>query len=1027
MSLSILQELTSRFYQWESRCRGWLVYAAPVDLEPPFEPYYKVLTQPVAFNDDGRLPSIAQRLINVISSLVSNKEQPQQRELSPAKYEPKGYLDAFVISVPKGFAVSTEDSERLLLMISTCRNPVSFEIIATRETISLQFVCHEVDTRYIKNQVLAFLPDCTITDTSSELPAILTEELAACVIDHGLDEEVVRPIQKLDSFSGESLTGLLGVFEYLRDNERAIIQILFKGTDTPWAQSIIQSVTSADGRSFFLDAPDMPKLAQDKVSAPLFAVVVRAIGQADTLKDAWDITRNVSRIITQTTKSPTNCLIPLTNNDYPAQEHLDDVVYRRSRRVGMLLNALELATLVHVPSVTIATSKLTRNELKTKAAPSLPDGASLVLGVNTHLSKERTAAISQEQRLRHMHIVGATGTGKSTLLQNFMYQDLEAGRGFALLDPHGDLVESILERIPPKRLNDVIVIDPSNTEFPIAFNILMAHSEVERNVLSSDLVAIFRRLSTSWGDAMNSVFANGILAFLESTKGGTLMDLRRFFVEKPFRDEFLETVSDPSIHYYWKKEYPLLKSNSIGPILTRMDSFLRPRIIRNMVAQKTSLDFAGIMNRQKILLVKLPQGLIGTENSYLLGSIIVSKIYQTAMARQAMEVSERKDYYLYVDEFQHFITPSMTHILSGARKYRLGLVLAHQDMRQLVKEDTELSDAIMSNAGTRICFRVGDTDAKRFENGFSFFNEQDLQNLSTGQAICRVERPENDFNLLVRQLTIQGNLRMRDEVIKHSNATYGTPRTEVEKLLDPLLNEPRYTEDIVQNEPIEEVILPKQEPVTTEKVVIVREQAPVLESTDKKDESVSVPLISEEEKAKTKERLVHQKEVSRHRYLQTLIKKMAESRGYKAQIEQPTPDGQGRVDVLLDRNGKRIACEIGVTTSKTWEAHNIEKCLAAGYDIAVAIANDERAKALMQVKVDETIDKANLSRVYVMEASELFHYLDTEIAKDSKVNTKFKGYRVKVEYENVSKEDMKKKQDSIAKLVIDSTKNKEIR
>jgi hypothetical protein len=315
------------------------------------------------------------------------------------------------------------------------------------------------------------------------------------------------------------------------------------------------------------------------------------------------------------------------------------------------------------------------------------------------------------------------------------------GEGIAVLDPHGDLIESILSWIHPDRHKDVIIIDPSDAEFPVGFNILTAHSEIEKDILSSDLVAVFRRLSTSWGDQMNSVFANAILAFLESTKGGTLIDLRRFLIEKSYRDQFLLTVTDPSIVYYWHKEFPILKSGSIGPILTRLDSFLRPKLIRNMVAQNKSLDFEQILDRKKILLIKLSQGLIGNENSYLLGTFLVSKIQQAAMARQAKQEADRSNFYLYIDEFQNFITPSMSAILSGARKYHLGLILVHQDMQQLTKTDTELASSVTANAGTRICFRLGDTDAKRFDSGFSFFDAADLQNLDTGEAIIRIERP----------------------------------------------------------------------------------------------------------------------------------------------------------------------------------------------------------------------------------------------------------------------------------------------
>ena len=219
-----------------------------------------------------------------------------------------------------------------------------------------------------------------------------------------------------------------------------------------------------------------------------------------------------------------------------------------------------------------------------------------------------------------------------------------------------------------------MLLDPSDEAYPVGFNILSAHSELERNLLASDLVSVFRRLSTSFGDQMNTVLANAIMAFLESTEGGTLSDLRRFLVEPAFRERVLATVRDPEIVYYWQKEFPLLTGKPQGPILTRLDTFLRPKVIRHMVSQKENrLDFAAIMNGRKILLAKLAQGLIGEENSYLLGTLIVSKLNQMAMSRQNMAAAERKAFYLYIDEFHNFVTPSMAAILAGARKYNLGL------------------------------------------------------------------------------------------------------------------------------------------------------------------------------------------------------------------------------------------------------------------------------------------------------------------------------------------------------------------
>lgn len=389
---------------------------------------------------------------------------------------------------------------------------------------------------------------------------------------------------------------------------------------------------------------------------------------------------------------------------------------------------------------------------------------------------------------------------------------------------------------------------------------------------------------------MNSVFANAISAFVYNKSIGTIGDLRKFLIEQSFRNTILATCTDPDIVYYWQKEYPLLKSSSIGSILTRLDSFLRPRSIRNMVCQKESIDFDSLMDTSKIILVKLSQGLVGEENSYLLGAFIVSKLQQTAMARQLQQAQERIPFYCYIDEFQHFVTPSMATILSGARKYGLGLVLAHQDMQQVSKVDSDIAASILANAGTRICFRLGDTDAKRMAEGLSAFNAEDLQSLGTGEAIVRVGTADNDFNVAVIPYRQTGNVTHKDHIVAHSRSIYSLP---------------------VAQQPQQSIVDPP--PIVTPPVPKAPPPAPV------------VPIIDAPAKQTERE----------HRYLQTFIKKLAEERGYIADIEVPTKDGKGLVDVLLEKDGQSIAVEISVTTPASWELHNIKKCLAAGYHTVV--------------------------------------------------------------------------------------------
>lgn len=998
-----VQQLTSQFYEWEILGRGWLSAEVPIDLEPPFTPFFGHFINRGPITDDG----VRHTVLSGIASVFQNKRRHTIADPSPeVSYDLFPYTDSTALVtlrliVSRQTKMTASDAEQLLIMLSYCTRPISFEIVGTQKETIIQFVCREEDAPYIKSQLATFLKGVSILEVQTADHPVLLEETSLASVDYGLQEEFMRPLSTGKS-SIDPFTGMFSILEHLQEGEYVVFQVLFNGVINHWQSSILRSVSDAKGEAFFEDAPEMLLLAKEKVGSTMFAATIRLLAQADTLDQSFELLRKLSFALVTNTKSQCNALLPLANASYRIEQRVDDIVFRQSHRAGMLLNTRELATFIHLPDSSLISKKLLGETRKTKAAPKITEGHTFSLGINTHNGVEKNVTLSNEQRLKHTHVIGATGTGKSTLLHNMICQDIRHGEGVAVLDPHGDLIEGILNAIPESRMQDVLLIDPADNEFPVAFNILKAHTDIEKEVLSSDLVAAFRKLSTSWGDQMNSVFANAILAFLESNKGGTLIDLRRFLIERPFREEFLRSISDPGISYYWQKEYPLLKTNSIGPILTRLDAFLRPRIIRNMVAQSRGIDFEQLLNKKKILLVKLSQGLIGTENSYLLGTFVVSKIHQAALARQAKE--ERSDFFFYIDEFQHFITPSMVHMLSGARKYHVGLILAHQDLQQLQKMDTELLNTVTSNAGTRICFRLGDADAKRMAEGFSFFESHDLQNLGTGEAIVRIERPEFDFSLSTTLLAPMNGHASKGSVIACSRHQYSSTKQIVEDGLKESMKR------FEVSEPREkDAARPSKHPVPDHTSDITQQH-----TQKPKTELIIQPSEKEIEI------VVKKKEETQHRYLQTLIKKMAESKGYRATIEMATPDGKGSVDVSIEGNSIRIACEVSVTTDSTWELHNIEKCLAAGYDIVFVCSPDKKSIETLNKKVLGSIQKPAYNKVVIGEPEKLFDLLDRNAIQQATTETKFKGYRVKVEYDALSQEEQKRKRDSVAKIVLES-------
>lgn len=1018
--MTLSEYYTTQFYTWEFRGRGWFVAEQPVQLEPPFIPYFRHgYPGDTEVIDDGKRHTWVSKFIEGFKekkqTIAPDQKLLDYETLESFESAVAINLEAIQVKLPKDRKIAPEKMKAMLIMLSYTKTPISFEIIGTATEIILQFVCDESITDTLETFLNAYFPQCDLIQADKYVENLLHQELSTAVVDFGLKQEFVRPINTGKSFGMDPLIGVFAVLEKLNTDQQAGMQILFQPALNQWSESILRSVTMHDGTSFFKDAPEAPQLAKEKVQSPLYGVSIRTFAQAEELTDAFHLLEKISFALINASRGTANELIPLSTQTYDFQTRVDDMFNRESHRLGMLLNVDELITIVHFPSESIISKKLFATSRKTKEVPAIAKGKAFVLGENNHNGIITAVTFGIEDRLKHTHIIGATGTGKSTLIANLILQDIQRDIGIVLFDPHGDLVDDIIARIPTHRINDVVLVDPSDIEYPIGLNILQAHSDIEKEVLSSDLVAAFRKYATSWGDQMNAVFGNAILAILENNKGGSLNDLRRFLIEKEFRNTYLQNVTDPSVLYYWQKEYPLLKTNSIGPILTRLDTFLRPKSIRNMVVQKTGLDFESLLNDNKIVLLKLSQGLIGVENSFLLGSLMLSKIHQAVFRRQ--QQTNRNPIFIYLDEFQNFITPSIKEMLSGIRKYNVGLTLSHQDLQQLQREDGELLNSVLGNINTRIVFRVGEPDAKKLQDGFSGFDYTDLQNLGRGEAVIRIEQPQFDCSLdTIALTTVQEEQKElnKEAVITHSRKQYAASKDEVEEMLLKSMNL-----DTPKEEKKVEVI--KEKTVTTtpketppEKPVekITAQTEPV----NQKTRPAEIPKEPDIPKA--------DKDVSTHRYLQTLVKKMAEARGYTAVLEMQLPNGSGNVDVLLSKEGKTIAIEICVTTDPEWEMHNISKCLNADYDTVISLSGDPKQLEKIRKKCKEGIPDFENKQIQFLTPDAMFAFLDTTVSAPIQPEQIIKGYRVNVTYDAVTQEEMDRKRASVAKAIMDSLRKK---
>lgn len=1040
--------VTAQFRKWELRGRGWAIFEQPVHPEPPFVPFPGYdLSQPPQ-PDDGRRPTILSSFVQKLSRQIAT-ELPPPDVIPEPEEEPgpqvliRGSLVELQVSLPVDLDFDRNACEQFLSTLVSCNEPVAFELLGTTGRVNVQFAASPQDALTLRRQLQAYFPEAVFQLSEGALARAWEscEGDETLVIECGLAREFLYMLAqgKLDPF-----IGLVGSLSELGEKDLGLFQVLFQSAQQPWAKSIVRSVTHADGKPFFVNQRELAGAAETKVSHPLYTAVVRIGAKADTFDRALSIASDVAGSLRVFSDPQGNELIPLKNDEYPIDEHVEDLLCRQSRRTGMLLNSDELIGFVHLPSSAVRSPVLQRDSGTTKAAPdSVRHSAGVLLGHNTHAGETVPVRLSADQRVRHSHIIGVSGTGKSTLLFNLIRQDIEKGDGVAVLDPHGDLIEQVLGIIPESRVEDVVLVDLSDTEYPIGFNILSAHSDIEKNLLASDLVSVFRRLSSSWGDQMDVVLQNAILAFLESAHGGTLADLRRFLIEPAFRAEHLKSVSDPELIYYWQKVFPQLTGNrSVGPVLTRLQGFMSQRPIRNMVSQpENRLDFAHIMDTGKIFLARLSEGLGGAENSYMLGTLLVSKFQQIAMSRQAQEHSARRDFWLYIDEFDHFITPTMAEILKGARKYRLGLTLAHQELHQL-ESDPKVASAVAAHPLTRVVFRVGDNDAKKLAESFSSFDAQRLKNLATFHAIARVERSDCDFNLTIEPPPkldpSQAKLR-REQVIAASREKYAKPRAEVEAALLASVRIDRT--DAPAPKPQKSASPPglsaKPDPPSVPKPKISEQQDPhplmpsdlppampaAPKPAPRQSEECSTPLMPTEP---TPPRDLG-RGGAQHQAIQHRVKLAAETLGFRSTIEKPVSGGIGSVDLFLERDGQTIACEISISTTIDHEVGNVAKCLKAGIqNVAVVCLEKDRLEKI----------KAAVSGSFGSEAASCVGYYEPDqfIAELERLSRQSaapleatrvrRGYKVKRSSPELDPKEQKQKEDIAIRSIAEAMRRR---
>ena len=475
-----------------------------------------------------------------------------------------------------------------------------------------------------------------------------------------------------------------------------------------------------------------------------------------------------------------------------ARGFLRDLIFRTPRgKTANTLNTTEIASLFHFPLPTTGTPNILWRGSKVAPAPAdLPTGG-MLLGHNIYRGISTPVHFSEGDRRRHMYLVGQTGTGKTTLFLNMVLQDIAAGHGVGVVDPHGDLIEDILLHIPPERAGDVILFDPRDTERPLGFNILEAKDPAQKDLVVNEVVQILQKLAArlnpeSIGPMFEHYLRNALLALIED-KDATLLDVPRMFVDEEFRRAVLAQTVNPTVKQFWEKEFAQsqrgqMSADMLSYVISKLGRFISNEVVRNLIGQaRSSFDVREVMDQKKILLCNLSKGQIGDINSDLLGFVLVSKIQIAALGRANVAEEARPDFYLYLDEFQNFTTDSIATILSEARKYRLNLNLAHQFIEQL---DERIREAVFGNVGTIVSYRVGVEDAEFLAKQFApVFTEYDLVNLQRFTAVTRLLNnltPQRPFSLSVSQPPQSGSHEAREAIRRASRDRYGRSRADVE-------------------------------------------------------------------------------------------------------------------------------------------------------------------------------------------------------------------------------------------------------
>jgi len=659
------------------------------------------------------------------------------------------------ISVPKGNETKIDVMDQFFSSLTSIKKggweqkwlatqpAISFEIVAKKEDIRFYVWTPTEYQDLLEKQINGSYPDAEIKVVDEY--NIFPENAKVAYTSLQLKKENFYPIKTFKELPTDPLAVITSSLAKMGEAEAAAIQILIAPTEIEWQKmgsSYISDTKKSESdpeKAKFSVSSKTLESVENKISKPGFEVSIRIVCVSASDASANAHLTNIKSAFTQFAGE---------NNSFTGRTvrrkgaFVEDFLYRYMPMFNVMgnrisiLNTEELATIFHFPNKLVTTPHIHWLNAKSAPAPAEIPTEGLYLGKSVYRGVDRPVFIGNEDRFRHMYLIGKTGTGKSQLLEDWIVQDMKAGKGLCFIDPHGDAVEDLLKRVPPERAEDVIYFNPFDTDRPMGINLLEAKTEDQKHFAATSVINMMYKLFDPYktgivGPRFEHAVRNAMLTVM-SDEGATFIEVMRALTDSKYVQEILPKVTDPIIRRYWTDQIAQTsdfhKSEVLDYITSKFGRFVTNKMIRNIIGQSTSsFNFREVMDQGKILFVNLSKGSLGEENSSFLGLILVPRILMAAMSRTDVPEKDRRDFYLYVDEFQNFATPDFAQILSEARKYRLSLTVANQFIGQI---DDEVKNAIFGNVGTLMCYRVGVSDAGYLSKEFSpVFNEDDLLNI----------------------------------------------------------------------------------------------------------------------------------------------------------------------------------------------------------------------------------------------------------------------------------------------------------